>query len=167
MYPRENFQNRRTALERKNEKAYSPLTKERTLTSAQILALFTTPIQIVAAVPGQTIIPTRVMLQKPAGTAYAGANAFQLRLKDGTGQVLVAVTSALLLNSVNAISVFAPGMFDGSVFLSQLQINHADAVGQPLVAFIPVANPTLGTSVVNIVLEYIVVPGVPIVYPRP
>ena len=60
-----------------------------TVTSAQLLALNATP-QTVVAAPGAglAIIPTKVAIHKPAGTAYAGIAAGEdlvLKYTDGSG----------------------------------------------------------------------------------
>lgn len=65
------------------------LSKVTTISSAQLLALNATPRTVVAAVgAGLAIIPHRVLVYKPAGTAYAGIAAGEdlvLKYTDGSG----------------------------------------------------------------------------------
>lgn len=59
------------------------------VTTAQVLALFATPIEVVAApAAGLAIVPRLVVIHKPAGTAYAGIAAGEdlvLKYTDASG----------------------------------------------------------------------------------
>jgi hypothetical protein len=68
------------------------------ITSAQLLALNATPITVVAAPgAGRAIVPTRVNVYKPAGTAYAGIAAGEdlvLKYTNGSGAQCSSVIEA-------------------------------------------------------------------------
>jgi hypothetical protein len=88
------------------------------VTSAQVLALFATPITILAAQgAGIAIIPTRVAIYKPAGTAYGG----------------IAVGEDLVLKYTNAAGAQCSGVIETTGFLDQ-------ATAQTRVAFGPGAT---------------------------
>src|SRR5688572_20996969 len=74
------------------------------ITSAQLLALFTTP-QTVVAAPGAglAIIPSKVVIHKPAGTAYAG----------------IAAGEDLVLKYTNASGAQCSSVIEATGFLDQ------------------------------------------------
>lgn len=79
--------------------------KRTTITSAQLLALFGTPISILAAPPaGYVNILNRIILHKPAGTAYAGIAAGEdlvVKYTDASGaQISSAIEATGFLDSV-------------------------------------------------------------------
>lgn len=68
-----------------------------TVTSAQLLALRATPIQILAAIgTGISIVPTRWAVNKPAGTAYTvgAGDDLQLKYTNGAGTICSGIISA-------------------------------------------------------------------------
>lgn len=74
------------------------------ITSAQVLALFATPISVVAAQgAGLAIVPVRVAIYKPAGTAYAG----------------IAVGEDLVLKYTNAAGAQCSAAIEATGFLDQ------------------------------------------------
>lgn len=76
----------------------------KTITSAQVLALFGTPITVLAAQgAGIAIVPTRVAVYKPAGTAYSG----------------IATGEDLVLKYTNASGAQCCGVIETTGFLDQ------------------------------------------------
>lgn len=74
------------------------------ITSAQVLALFTTPITVVPAPgAGLAIVPTKVVVHKPAGTAYGG----------------VAAGEDLVLKYTNAAGAQCSGVIEATGFVDQ------------------------------------------------
>lgn len=128
------------------------------LTSAQILALFTTPITVVPAVSGMVIIPTRVHAAKEAGTAYTLGAAVRLQVvyKDiATNFPASSMDLASFLNSSSQRSQLAFGPGSSSQLYPYIDIYNAAVDSQALVAIITGGNPTVGTGGIflNIVYE--------------
>jgi hypothetical protein len=100
------------------------------VTSAQLLALFATPQPILAAQgAGVAIIPLRVAIHKPAGTAYAG----------------VAVGEDLVLKYTNAAGAQCSGVIETTGFLDQATaqtriVGMPGATGATAGDYAPVAN---------------------------
>ena len=76
-----------------------------TITSAQLLALFATPQEVIPALgAGKAAVPTMVTMYKPAGTAYAGIAAGEdlvLKYTNDTEPYTVAELETLDRNDVN------------------------------------------------------------------
>lgn len=89
---------------RTGEQAVLGLSATKIITSAQVLALFATPITVIAAPPaGDMIIPRLMQIYKPAGTAYAG----------------IAVGEDLVLKYTNAAGAQCSGVVEATGFLDQ------------------------------------------------
>ena len=68
----------------------------KTITTAQVLALFATPIEIVAAPPaGYCNVLNRITIHKPAGTAYAGVGATEDLVAKYTNAAGAQISSAI------------------------------------------------------------------------
>jgi hypothetical protein len=106
---------------------------KKTITSAQVLALFATPIQIVAAPgAGLALILNRLVIYKAAGTAYAG----------------VAAGEDLVAKYTNAAGAQASSVIETTGFLDQAtaQTRYAGPPGAVTTAaadVTPVANAAL------------------------
>lgn len=120
-----------------------------TLTSAQVLAIFTTPVQIIAAPgAGKIIFPTSASVNYVAGaTPYT----------DHGG-------SLLLQNGANWFSFATLGFWDQAA--SQIYMNGSLAFQQPAVSTFAnkqlqitqsTANPTLGDGTLVVTVEYRIV----------
>lgn len=80
------------------------LSATKIITSAQVLALFATPKEVIAAPPtGDMIVPRLMQIYKPAGTAYAG----------------VAAGEDLVLKYTNAAGQQCSGVIETTGFLDQ------------------------------------------------
>lgn len=101
-----------------------------TVTSAQLLALFATPQTIIPAQgAGIAIIPVRMAIHKPAGTAYAG----------------IAAGEDLVLKYTNAAGAQCSAAIEATGFLdqatAQTRVVHApSAIGATPGDYAPVAN---------------------------
>lgn len=77
-----------------------------TVTSAQLLALNATPQTLIAAPgAGKVVVPMRVQIHKPAGTAYAGIAAGEdlvLRYTDASGTICQAIEATGFLDQATA-----------------------------------------------------------------
>jgi len=94
------------------------------ITSAQLLALFATPITVVAApAAGFAHIVRRVQMHKPAGTAYAG----------------IAAGEDLVLKYTNASGAQASGVIEATGFL-----DSATVIGEIIT----------GDSVLHVLVSY-------------
>ena len=75
---------------------------EATITNAQVLALFTTPVQVVPVPgPNKVIIPSFAVIEKPAGTAYTvvGVTDVQIGFDTGLAPVALSIDEANFLNN--------------------------------------------------------------------
>lgn len=84
---------------------------EKTITNAQVLALFTTPIAVVDA-PGvnKVVIPSHAVIEKPAGTAYTVVGVTDVQIGWGpalAGGVALSIDEANFLNSASLESRLA------------------------------------------------------------
>lgn len=116
------------------------------LTSAQILALNSTPVQLVAAPgAGKAISIDEIIVTGPASgaTAYTGANAVEIRYTNGSGLKVTGDYAAASLNSVTGQKDRLSG-----VALANLTQNAA------VVASVPTANPAAGTGTVTFDVIY-------------
>lgn len=115
-----------------------------TLTSAQILALNTTPITVIPAPgAGQLIqVDNAVLRLNFNTTAYTGTNAIQFSYTNGSGAVVTASPPASFLNSVATAFYCAP---DAAVLA---------VVNAPVVVSVPTANPAAGNSTLSIEVFY-------------
>lgn len=111
-----------------------------TLTPSQINALHTTPRTLIAAPgAGKVIIIDKIITKLVfASTAFAGANAIETRYTDGSGAKVAADIPAAYLNSNGAGTYVecAPGVATA----------FAPVANAPVVAAVPVADPTNGDS---------------------
>jgi hypothetical protein len=104
-----------------------------TLTSAQIKALYTTPITLVAAPGANSFIALdKVVASLTYSTNnYTGANALEIRETDGSGTKVTADFPAASLNTgANAISEVNP-----------IAANTTRILNAAIVCAVPVANP--------------------------
>lgn len=117
-----------------------------TLTSAQILALNTTPATLLAA-PGVGMYHSidEIVFKAPvAGSvAYTGANAVEIRYTNGSGPKLTGDVAAATLNSIT-------GVVDKTVGAA---VSGAVA-NSAVVASVPVANPAAGNGTVTLDILY-------------
>jgi hypothetical protein len=132
--------------------------KEFFISTAQVLALFATPITVLAAPgAGLAIIFKGAMIDKPAGTAYAGVAAGEdlyFRYTDASGVIVGEVETTGFLDQVtDQVRYCAP----------------LSAAAAPVSSFTPVANAVLkfgllsgeittGTSAILLRITYSIVP---------
>lgn len=127
--------------------ALSIAQKSITLTAAQVKALFSTPISIVAT-PGSgkvNIVDRITFVSTFVSAAYAGANALEFRYTNASGAKVTADIAAGTLN-------FASGTKFSTVasVVTEL-IPVANAI---IVVCVPTADPTLGDSPVTLLIDY-------------
>jgi hypothetical protein len=138
------------ALANKFEKS---LVAEVTVTSAQVLALFTTPIEIIPAPgAGYAVIPHRFVVRHGTGTAYAG----------------IAAGEDLVLKYTNASGAEITQTIETTGFLDQAtaQIRMAGGINASItpvsnaavVLHLLVGNITTGTFDLEVFVEYDVIP---------
>lgn len=119
------------------------------LTTAQILALFTTPVSLIPA-PGVgkaiSIEQVTAKVLSTGKTAFAGANAVEVRYTNGAGTKLTAsdLAAAWLNNATDRADKVVGAA-------------HTLTANAPVVAVVPTANPTTGTGTVTFDVLYRVV----------
>jgi len=117
------------------------------LTAAQVKALFTTPIALVAAPgAGKIVIPIGIAFGSTfATTAYAGSNNLEFRYTNGSGAKVTADIAAATLN-------FSSGTKYSSV--AGVTTELTPVANAAIVVCVPVANPTLGDSPIKFSVLY-------------
>lgn len=126
---------------------------QRTLTSAEILNLNSSAIEIVPAVAGTTYIPRKCVFYHPAGgTAYTIIGVTGFGVRNGTVGFLCQFNGVGFLNANTEqwIQMLGPG--SGSALFSgtDLLANR----GSNLNLFISGANPAVGTMSVTVRVDY-------------
>lgn len=119
-----------------------------TLTSAQILALFSTPITLIPAPGANKYISIDEILAKNTfnSVAYTGANALEVRYTDGSGQKLT--------------GDLASAFIDAAATRVDKAVGAATAVAvanAAVVAAVPTANPAAGNGTITLDILYRVV----------
>lgn len=117
------------------------------VTSAQVLALFTTPVELIAAPSaGYAHVVSRIIIHKPAGTAYS-----------------VGTATSIVAKYTNAAGAVASGIITPAGFADQatLQVRVSGPVSDTaavdaaaVVLHQLVANMTLGTSALNVQVDF-------------
>lgn len=121
-----------------------------TLTSAQILALNTTPITLVAAGGAGTYISVdEVVATLNAGTvAYTGANAANITYTNGSGVAATGTLAAAFLNTTASTT--------GSVKAVAVAVT-TPVVNSPIVISVGTANPGAGNGTMSLDISYRIV----------
>lgn len=122
-----------------------------TLTSAQILALFTTPITLILA-PGAGLVIdiVSVVASLTAGVAYTGANNLEIRYTGAAGVKATADIVAAFINSATSRVDLVGGVIADT--------DVTTGVNSPIVIAVPVANPAAGTGTIKLTITYTVMP---------
>jgi hypothetical protein len=127
------------------------VTVKRTLSSAEILAGFATPISIVAAPgAGKYIRVLSALYRLNFGTAaYAAANTSTIHFTGSTANLVTANTAILpgTANAINQVSAIAATFATGS----------DDPVNKAVEWSVSGNNPTTGDSTIDVYLTYVVV----------
>jgi len=116
------------------------------LSSAQILALNTTPITLVPALGNGvlTIVEGISASIIYGGTAYTGANALEFRYTDASGAKVTADIPSTFINSTaNAVS-YAPAV----------TATFTPIANSPIVVRVPTADPATGNSYITFTVTY-------------
>lgn len=118
-----------------------------TLTSAQILQLFTTPVQVLSDVAGVTIIPKYLYVRKPAGTPYTLNGSASLRVNFGAaagGLSCFQVSSVGIFDQPGESKAMWFGVSGGVMNVGLGGVNSVSGLG--LRWTVPTANWTNGDS---------------------
>ena len=119
-------------------------TVKRTLTSAEILALFTTPIELVPAVSGKLLVLKSIYQKYNYGTTgYVNVNTCKLGY--GTTSLLLANLGLLIYDTTNANGIYAPSLNIAST---------NSYAGLPIVLGANIANPTSGDGTLDLYVTY-------------
>lgn len=126
-----------------------------TLTSAQILQLFTTAVTVVAApnTPGNAIIPLHAVFNYTAGsTPYT----------DGGGHLRLTTTNVGFWTDFATAGFWdqSHSMVNAAMTVNSLQASTANYANNPLLVTETIANPTLGNGSMTVTVYYIQVPVV-------
>lgn len=119
-----------------------------TLSSAQILALHTTPVNLVPTLSGYFIIVEGIFAKLTyGGTAYANNNNLQFFYTNASGSKVSADMGFAFLNSSATAYDYVGGV------ISEL----TPVISTPVVVSVPTANPITGNSILTFVTRYWVV----------
>lgn len=126
---------------------FTTKTLKTTITSAQVLQLFTTPITVLpSASAGKINMPTNMYIKRNAGTAYTlNTNLFQLL--DGLNN-----DTSTQINP-NPLTNTSAGYMSNSVFLAESVSGSTSTGPYKLKAF--GGNPTLGTGSLEVYVTYV------------
>jgi hypothetical protein len=121
-------------------------TVKTTITTAQVLQLFTTPITVLpASLPGKLNIPTNIYIKRNPGTAYTlHTNAFQLL--DASN-----IDAGPSINP-NPLTSTSTGYMNNTIFLG-ISTSGATTTGLYKLKAVG-ANPTLGTGNLDVYVTY-------------
>lgn len=116
-----------------------------TLTSTQVLALFTTPITIVSSIKGALILVTSIDVFIKFNTiAYTGANNLEFRYKDASGAKVTADIANTFINSASTAYAHVAGVTTALT----------PVINTPIVVTVPTANPATGNSPMTVIVKY-------------
>lgn len=115
-----------------------------TLTSAQILALFTTPIVLLPAPGvGKILVVRRITCKNNFNSvAYTGANALEARYTDAAGAKVTGDIPATFINA-------AANAYYHAVPAAVVPVENS-----PIVLAVPTANPGAGNGTIAVEIEY-------------
>lgn len=130
-----------------------------TITSAELLALFTTPKTILAA-PGAGFanVIESIIAHKPAGTAYAGVATtedLEIRYTNAAGLLVAQIETTGFLDQATAQTRYAPAYNAASGISSITPVENA-----AIVADLAVGNITTGNSDLKLRIFYRTIPTV-------
>ena len=136
----------KSVIERKQQELKT--LKRFTLTSAQILALNTTPITLIEAFINSVIIVEGITARLNFNTtAYTGANALEFRYTDASGAKVTADLSSAFLNS--AATAYAS--------VTGIEAQITPVLNAPIVVRVPTANPATGNSTLDLFIRFRIV----------
>jgi len=118
------------------------------LTSSQILALNSTPVQLIAAPgAGKAIIVDEILFKMNFVTsAYTGSNAVNFKYTDNSGQSVAAAVPSSILDIASGSSTFVTA---GST--------HTLTANAPVVAVVGTADPAAGGGNATLTIKYRIV----------
>ena len=120
-----------------------------TLTSAQILALNTTPITIVPATGAGTLIQVDGITAKLVfnSIAYTGANPISFAYTNASGVLVTGTVASAFIDSASGTNYYyAPANPSATGFVP--------VANAPIVAFVGTANPAAGNSTIVLTIRY-------------
>lgn len=133
---------------------YIALTRTITLTSAQILLLKTTPIELIPQPSALNVILVEGITARLiyGGTAYTGANNLEFRYTDASGTKVTAdIGSAFLDSSASGWQHVA------GITTAFAPIAGGSGSNGRIVVCVPTADPAVGNSTITLTLKYRIV----------
>lgn len=132
-----------------------------TIPAAQVLTIFTTPVQLAEAQAGYFLIPLWGWVEKPAGIAYVinGQTAFGIYY--GTQILLYNAAGAGFFDQATATFRFTRGPGTVGSTLVSTVFDATFVTGLPLTITAATANMTTGDSPVRVTTVYTKVPRTP------
>ncbi len=115
-----------------------------TLSSSQILNLFTTPVELIPSVSGKLLILNSMYQKYNYGTTtYSNINTCKIGY--GTTSLLLANLGLLVYDVTNANGIFAPSLNIAST---------STYAGLPIVLGATISNPTTGDGTLDLYISY-------------
>lgn len=122
-----------------------------TLSSAQIKALFTTPIVLIPPPAARSVVIVHSVTARLTygGTAYTGTHNMQFSYTDGSGTQVTDSIPAAFINSTSSAFYHAP-----AVASSFAPIEGGSGPNGQIVVSVNTANPATGNSTITLVIHY-------------
>ena len=119
--------------------------KRFTLSSAQILALNSTPVTIIPTFSQSIIIVEAITARLNFNTtAYTGSNNLEFRYTDASGTKVTADLTSAFLNSGSTAYASVLGV----------EAQFTPVINTPIVVRVPTTNPATGNSTLNLLIKY-------------
>lgn len=125
------------------------------ITSAQMLALFSTPVNIITGQSGFFFLPKSVLWIKEAGTAYTLNGSTNLKMQWSNGTACAQATNAGFLDQTGQLTAFTQAASSAASYYSLFSASLMTAInGVAIQLTTETANLTVGTGGLFVTILY-------------